>query len=577
MVQFFVHHSAFVKSPMNLFHLLWITLVACYVQPLDASQAPDQLPSAESIQAQIEQIKNDARLEDSETKRQITQLQLALKRRNEAIELTQQALSYAQSMSKAAEQEKKFKAKLATVKETPLSRTVRRASLTKLESLVAQYDSELATMRKQLTQVSNDIKNEKAFDIQVALDKARQAIQLQSVEPVNNQSGEFNQTLLDVTLLLQQAQIENLEQRLLSRNTRLSLWEAHQKLLVKQTNYLESKLGQIRALVTNHRQNDVNQIMSNVKAYSDTVTDQPKLVIDLANRNVALAEELNQLVGEQDLVISQKENVTLGAQKTQLKYTSLTEQLSISQLGSSPQFGAALRKQRDQITEENRARHALSQQQQKLTKSRLSQFRIDALRERDIDSELEQISLELARATLAPATEKQLLILRDLLKTRNTILEKLSTAYWNYISNLTSLTIQSASLIDLNKQYANLLDQQLLWMPSSPLMGLNTISSMSDSILFFNKLKLWRESAKSISLKVKNYTLFMGFSVIVFLLLLLKHGRLVEILSNMKDRVGKVNKDSMSLTLVGLVITLMLAMKGPWLIFSSAILVLYHR
>ena len=548
-------------------------LSACLLVESMAAESPADLPSVAMIENRIEQVKNDANIDEARKTQAISQLQLVLKRREAAMDQKRQAKNYVEIFSTAAAKQKEIEAKTAALKGAKLPGSVQRASLAKLEPMVAKSDAELAALRKQLAQVSSDIKNEKAFDIQVALDEARQAIQVQSVEPANTEIDDISRMLQQVTVYLQQSKIENLEQRLLSRNARLSLWEAQQKLLTKQINILETKLSQIRALVTNHRQNDVNKIMQTVKTSLESQQDQPALIIELANRNIELAEELNKLVSDQDKVIEEKEAAAFGAQKMQQKYSSLTEQLAITQLGSSPEFGAALRNQRNQITDESRSRRSLQLNKQALTKSRLAQFRIDALRETDPASELANLLAKLASETGQPASEEQRQIIQELLTTRDSILEKLSTAYWNYISNLTSLTVQSGSLISLNGQYAELLDQQLLWMPSSPSLGTASIMRLNDSLYWLTNQKKWHDIYQAMTINTQNFNLFLLSMGLVLGLLLFRRRQMIQALAGMKGRVGKVNKDKIGLTLVAISISLVLALPGPLLLLAAAFLV----
>ena len=461
---------------------------------------------------------------------------------------------------------------MARLKKPTLSKSEKRAPLAKLEALLTKSSAELAALRKEYIQVNADIKNERNFDIQVALDEARQAIQLQSIESTNPQINEADRLLQRVTLYFLQSKVENLEQRLLSRYPRLALWESQQKLLTKQIANLETRLGLIRTLVTNNRQSEANQITASAEERLETLKDEPKVLLNLAQKNIALAKELNKLVSDQDKVIDEKEKATLGAQRIQQKYTSLTDQLAIAQLGTSPEFGAALRKQRDQLTDESKALRSLSIQNQELTKSRLAQFRIDALRERDRNAELAQIFAELAQESSASVTDEQKQIVQNLLAAREMILEKLSTAYWNYISNLTSLTVQSDSLFELSKQYAELLDRQLLWMPSSPLLDVDSISALHDSVLWLVEPKEWQKLTHSVLLKTQKYGILIGFVVLASLLLIQRSSQLIKSLSGMKGRVGKVNRDKLRLTLLALIITILLALPGPLLLLSASFL-----
>ncbi len=572
------------RSSQGTFHSIHLvkTIIICFIvvlliffgkiQLIYASEFPTDLLTKTVVEERIERLKNDNNFSDTEKQLIIAQLQLILTKIQTHAEQTIKAQNYSDALATSAAKQAEFEKQLTKLKDFVLTKKMSNASLVELEGLVAKDAVELATLRKRLEQVSSDIRNERSFDIQVALEEARRP--LKSENTLLIEGVDDVKSMLEIANnQLQQAKIKNLEQRLLSRNQRLSLWESEQRLLTKQIIILESRLEKLQTLVTQNRQTQANQTMEQAKQALQLIENQPQVIVELAQYNISLANEFNQLIADQELINRQKEITTAEIQKLQRKYTSLTEQLAISQLGDSPEFGAALRIQRDQLTDVSRTRNSLQKQKQDLIDNRLAQFRIDALRELDTNIEITKFLDKLKlnpEFVLSETTEK---MINDLFKMREVILEKLSLSYWNYISALTSLNLQNSSLLIQSKQYTELLEQQLLWMPSSKPVGFETFASFAKSVNVVFDRYVWQDLLNTVKKNINNNSITFFIVILLILIMRLQKYKLVLILSNMKDKIGKVNKDKMYLTFIAMLVTLILALSGPVFLMILAFLV----
>ncbi len=538
----------------------------------NATEANSGGPTRTLVNGQIERIKLANDLTDSQKEQTINLLQLAIGRINTTEERQKQTSGYSKTLTSAAVEQEKFENKTRKLKSMGLSSREKRYSLDKLEILATQGSSELTSLRKQLVQIEANIQNEKSFDVQIAIEEARQQLAAEKKTLIQIDGYDDVRDLLnDIERNYQLAKIDSLEQRLLSRNARLSLWDSEQKYLMKKISHVENRVAQLQTLISGHRQSLANRRLAKAKDILSSLESSPLALRDIAQSNIDLANELSELIDDLDVIGQKKDSATKDAQKLQRKYKSLTDQLENTLLGTSPAFAAALRKQRDQITDVNHARKILDRQRKALIDSRLAQFHIDALRDIDFDSELE-VALSSDNQSFIDKPENQQLV-NELSSLREDLLDNLSLSYWNYIAALTNSINQNSLSISQSSQYANLLDQHLFWFPSSRTISRETLSGLVKSYDWMFNSSKWRNFSSALLNNIAENSVYVLSVTLIILLMFARKARMKNLLGKMRVRVGKVNKDKISLTLLAILITIILALPGPIILLGISILI----
>ncbi len=523
------------------------------------------------LEKRIARVDKDSKLSDTEKAETIELLELALKRNKAFAKQQKQAQEYTEALRKAPLEEAAFRKSTEEFTVTKLPANLSDKPLSELEAMLTQEEIALAALRKRSAEIDNQRKNEKSYDIPAALAKAREQAETGSVDSDKAAETQDAQTILaTVTRHLQQARIDKLEQRLLSRSARMSLLEAEQKLLAKQTADTEKRIVSLRALVADHRQNEADQTLVDARQTLHALAAEPEVIVALAQRNVERAEELSKLVTSHDAIIRENEHADRSAKHLENKYKSLAEQLEIAHLDASPEFGAALRKQRDLLINTDETRRELKAHEKALTQSRLAQFQLDELQDPDAPGEPAALEEELNLDPNAAMTPERQIIIKELLNNRDAILNKLSEAYESYIDDLSSLTANRRELIDQSQKYANLLDQHLLWMPSANAMGLGTLSGLGTSLAWLLDPYVWEEVAATMVRRIKRFPGSALIAAGLAFLMLRRRPAMIAVLAGMKDRVGKVNRDHSSLTPLAMLSTLIFALPGPLAIVALA-------
>ncbi|MFT4582576.1 MAG: small-conductance mechanosensitive channel [Gammaproteobacteria bacterium] len=540
--------------------LFFVLIIAMARSVTFAQDLPLGSPSNAVLEAELERVKVSSELSEIQKVQMLEQLNLALARGDAAAVRIQRAQQYAESLTKAPQERAEFDAQLAALGD---AEKLSNAPLDELEVNLVRENADLAALRTRSVNIDSDIKKEKAFDIQTALFEAQRDTQFHSAGIADSPGTPSAERLLSaVTRYWQDSRVRMLEQALLSRGVRLSRWAAEQALVLKQIEIAESRIAQLRTLITDHRINDASRILAAAKLRLVSLNEQPHTIREIGLEQVRYAEQLVALVTQQERIDREKENFSREARELRQKFGGLTEDLQIERLYSSPEFGAELRKQRDRLTHIATARRTLRAYEAALTRGRLAQFQIDALREDDARLTFTNVAERLKSDSSAELTPEREGTIRNLLTHREEILAALANAYPSHVESLTRVDAQSRALVAESNQYAVRLDQYLLWMPSASAMGLDTLSRLGTSLVWLVNPDSWVGLVENLLQRVARLAV-PTFVIAVFLFFLLtRRARLLATLASMKRKLGKVQQDKMSLTLVALLITLVLALPG---------------
>ncbi|MEQ9451611.1 MAG: mechanosensitive ion channel [Pseudomonadales bacterium] len=535
--------------------------------------APD-IPDKATIDTQIERVTASTNLSETQKKQSIEFLQLALSRIDATAEQLRQANYYAAALASAASERAEFDAQAAGYEAPRLTKTLADAPLTELKARLERDQAELAALRNRSVALEASIQNERTFDIQNALIEARaQQLTARTVPDSVDAAQNAEEILATVTQAWQDARIEMLEQRLLSRDLRLASWEAELALTSKRISGLETTVAQLRRFVTDHRQSEARQTLVETENIASSLADEPIAVQQIADELVQRAKELGQLVMQHDEAVFENARIAREVRRLSQKYRNLAEQMELISMDSSPEFGSALRHERDLLADSRIDAHSLSEHEQQLTQSRLAQFRIDTLREEDVALAISSVMESLRLDPQVIVTAEREAVIQDLLARRQSLLAILSGAYASFTDELIDVITQSRLLADQRKEYATFLDEHLPWMKTADIMGLDTLEGLGSSVEWLVSADSWRRVAQGVYERLGQTLVATIFVTLLLVLLLKRRSRLIAALAATKDLVGKVHLDRISSSLSAMAITGLLAMPGPLTLALIGVLV----
>ena len=525
------------------------------------------IPNISILNQKIEQINIDANLSEKQKENSIRILQKAIQNIKEIQDLEAQAIYYKNTLEQASTQQSILQKKLAEVHNITLPRNIESASLAKLRSALTKSKIELIKIRKRYTDIDIALNQEKSLDLQKTLEDSRNQYQIQKNEYHIKTAQDINstETLYQLTeLRLTQTKINAIEQQLLSKDVRHNLLEIELKLFEKKIIAEEEKIAKLKNIINDHQQNEAERSITIAQKTLVELPQENKNIIYIAQQNILFAEKLKTLMQDYDPVSDMTDNVMREIKRLQQRYASLTQQLTITQLESSAAFGIALRQQKELLDDLDIFLDQITQQEILLTETRVAQFQIDLERNIEIQTKIADIFSKSPQQSALYSDS----IIEDIINQRTKLLKQLSAEYGKYIEAINQLLIQLNNLKNQKEAYTILLNKQLLWIPNAPIFNINGLLETGNIFLYAIQHLTTQRYLVVIQNNLKeNFAWILIISMLSLGILLLRP-YLNSLLSNMQERVGKVNRDSLHLTFIAIAISLFIALFTPLLIIA---------
>ncbi len=201
-----------------------------------------------------------------------------------------------------------------------------------------------------------------------------------------------------------------------------------------------------------------------------------------------------------------------------------------------------------------------------LLQQRLDRLRRQGIAEdliRDIENQLstareEQLRLEEFEAVIDPGDDA-----RDQLRSqRASLIRQLHKAVTEHIQALNEYYNTVSALQERVEAYQTLLQQRLFWLPSAPVVGVETLTELFGAAGWF--AGQWRLEPLSDTMgeSVQAHGVYIAFLITILALLLIKRGAIKRNLKANSRFVGNVGHDRIDFTVYALVNSVLLALPG---------------
>jgi potassium-dependent mechanosensitive channel len=158
----------------------------------------------------------------------------------------------------------------------------------------------------------------------------------------------------------------------------------------------------------------------------------------------------------------------------------------------------------------------------------------------------------------------------QVLRSQKVNLDKLVDEYSNYSDTLDDLASQAARLRTQATQFANFLDERILWVRSHLPMSYSSLTAESNAVREIFSVQAWVSAAKSLGWDAADHLLLYGSVVVLLIYLLGRRFKHSQQLQEIARRAGGRVNVSMAPTVHCLVLTVLLALVWPGLILFLA-------
>ncbi len=360
------------------------------------------------------------------------------------------------------------------------------------------------------------------------------------------------------------AEIEMLNQELLSHPVRIELLGVQRDLAALELNRLTNRVEQLGALVVERRQAEAASVSEATEETRRQAVGKHPLVQELAQRNTQLGDELKSLAAALERVTNDEILASERAKRVSTNFRLARQKLEIA--GLSEALGQVLLEQRRNLPTTRDFEFAQKRRQQLVIESSLRQIRNQQERERlrNLTAYINEIV-----GHLLPAEQDRLRDeLEQLAQTRRGLIDKAIAADDSFLQALGELDFSQRQLAEAVADYDAYLDERLLWIRSGDPPSWQMLKSITATLAIFASPAHWLDLGRALVVpQTFPWALLLG--LVLFGLLQYARGRLRASLHRSGRNVGDVGRDRYIATLRALVQTLLLAL--PWPILFAAL------
>ena len=361
------------------------------------------------------------------------------------------------------------------------------------------------------------------------------------------------------------AEINKLEQEILSHTVRLDLLRTKLEVAVRSQALLKRRTDLLRAAVNERQQTAEREAQQAAIAAEMAAADKHPIVRSLAEDNASLvvalpkrAEDLEEarfqlsriqaaIEDVQERFIRSRQHIEIGGRSRITGRLLIEERVGLTQIGRYWPLDT-------EISEVGLALMFIEEQQRELTtlNDRVKELMAGVDRAAVTDDEFTAISSDV----------------RALLQNRRDLLVRAENNYRAYLRVLGDLDTAQTRLLDSKVEYRNFLNQNLLWIPSAPVGFAGTWGDPWEAVKRVTSPSTWREVYAGTVESLREHIVATVSLALLLGVLLLIRSPLATLYEYMSQRVGRLSTDNIGLTLGSLVIAMLLAAPLPLLLIG---------
>ena len=396
---------------------------------------------------------------------------------------------------------------------------------------------------------------------------------------VNQQAGPNEQQILtnarklsaQLSRAAQGAEISKLERELLTHSVRINLLQTQRDVAARRLLELNERATVLRLAVDEKLQATAVQAREAAAATEEALADKHPVLRDLAEFNAELTQELPQRAVAIQKLGSELEQTKTAVLDIEQRLARSEQRLEIA--GLSRVLGSLLVAERRSLPQLSHYRADIRARNREAGTLGLERIRVQEQR-RDLAS-LDPIVQELMADIADDVLDEQELAaneneIRVLLRTRRDLLVQAENSYGSYLQVLGNLDIEQRRLLNATDQYRQFLAENLLWIPSAPIIGMSLLEDGIPTTPPALSLDAWLGVAAQLVESVGQHIGTSVFCLTLLILWLLMRKPLARQLTSMSEKVGRLSTDSIVLTIGSLIIVAIRALPIPFLLVSIA-------
>ncbi len=509
---------------MNKAFLLTIVLLASLMPTvLSAQSGGERSPEISSLKSKLAEIQGTESTDPD--------------RRTKLVDFYARSIAYLESAKSDREQAREYSESLKTA---PVTLAQIQLELSELESKAKKVPEDLESLEQELLNSQTEL-----LQLSNQLSENRVAI------------AEAQRVLRTSEVTAKGARVEKLQQRSLSRDARMSEWRARQRLTSKKIDSITQRIAALQNAVNSLRLSQANVLAQQTQIRAAAPDTDSGPARELANQNSVLARRMADVTRRADDLSDQLVRLRTERARIERYFSSVSQQLAVSGANRLPDLGTELLEQKRKLSQQDSLALKLEENDKEIARTQLELLRLE-----DRQMELPQASSDTDSNVVEQLQEQQ----RELL-------EAAATTLRHYIDALTTTRAEAKDLQLRTRQYSDLLESRLFWIPSTQPVTWGVLLGISSELKWLVSASQWAQvrdaPGGNRGRNIISALIIIGLALLLFRL----RTRLKSRLAAQAVNIGKVHSDRVMSTWIALLVSLLLALPGPLALFSLAILI----
>ncbi len=346
-----------------------------------------------------------------------------------------------------------------------------------------------------------------------------------------------------------------LDEELLSQPMRLDLIQAKIDETTLNLSSIKNNIKILENTISTKRKSEAQVALSETEKAMEEIQSSHRAVIELAKANTYLSTYFSSIAEKLDDIVDTNNSVGRENILLQEKLNRTRKQIKV--VGLSQKLGNALLKERRHLPEQSE----FSRNMKKLNNEAVNVM-IERIQHQDETRKLKDDAGYIGKLLqdYDPIDHEQIRAeLTPLIKTRLDLLKQAIELQRTYISNIDELVLSYHKMQETVSAYIELLDDRLIWVRNTEILGTNFIKSIPHETKQLFDLKAWSNSIGIILNKLSKSFLFY-LSLLIAMLIKFKKPLIHELIINNGINTYKPSRDSIVYTLNTLVLSIILAL-----------------
>lgn len=564
--------------------LILIVISDVHAEPKDLTDSNPAATSGEInidlIQAKIAEIKTDSSMDEAAQNRLIELYKSALKQIKAARSYKRKTDYYRKSALDASGEVNQINKQINQIIETSKrnsSTAYKRAKPDQLENQLFESRLRLESLKNNLEKLGRRLKQQQNQPEKIRIEQRSIQDKLEDLENQiqglpGDQNGAYEARVssLRATEQALQANLEALQMELNSHLPRLQLLRARYDRAITRVAVESTQMEELEKVVAENRESEAARYSQDLADALQAASNKHPLIKASIQTNFELGKEFR-LVSEA-IANTTKQRDHIQDEIKRIENESENSEKKVSLAGLSPTLATILREQRRLLPTDSQIDQLLENLNEKTGKVTLRLFEIEELQRNFLDSKNrleEKLTSGKQKEEINSHQRMRVRVeLNLLLEDQKAMLLKLSQAYTKYLNILGELEYAKHRWLDVTHAYAAFLDENLLWVKSSPPVDYQFLWNIVEALTWIISPKLWMTTASCFVISIKSWKPLV-FALSVWLLGLIGARRGIKArLKQIAESVGTVRNDRFRYTLDAIGLNILLVVPASFAVYG---------